>query len=119
MSFWAKTKIELKNVHALEAACQKMGLTLIVGGNYGRQTAYTIQGRGRTLGRVDRTEKEGVYSLSMETDYNHIMGHHYNKFTRQYSEEVIRAEADRNGYTIESREELPNGEVLYEICVNG
>lgn len=124
MSFWAKTKIQCKNLSLMTKVCDREGLAVT-----GRSTHHEIAGTDyditfqqgnypRRVAELRHTNEAGTYDLWMESDYNRVTGKDPNMLTRGYAEEVLRYEAEKNGWRIEERKEAESGEILYEFAVN-
>ena len=121
MSHWAKVTLQVKNLALFGKACDRHRLKLIPVTNLQGviEPDYAIfSNTGRRIAELRRTRQSDEFDLWMESDYQRITGESPNALTKDYMEEIIRYEAERNSWSVYDRQELQDGSILLELVVN-
>ena len=118
MSHFTEIKTQIKDIEALRAACQEMGLTLLqnadVRGYYENKTKgeYVIRLKGPYDIAVNK-QADGTFGLNADLWNGHVeneVGQGYGKLLQLYGVHKASIEARKNGLSVLRRHQ-PNGSI--------
>lgn len=128
MSHWTKSKVVIKDLAKLKIAAEKMGLTveqgegLTLNANYAGsvKAAMIISDNRGGQAAVVKAKGEG-YRMQIDNYGNSIVGkvgRGCSTLCRDYTTEIVRAQAMMMGGIVSSQKTLETGEVELRIALN-